>query len=89
MNFINTFRSCIQIQPSDKLTIKHAFGTSEDLLVRLFDQTGRQVGSKRISAQDMDNGIINLDVTGLGNGIYSINFVLGGKTLGSMPFVKQ
>ena len=74
---------------SDKLSIKHAFGTSKDLLVRLFDQSGRQVGSKRINAQDMDNGIINLDVAGLGSGIYSINFVLGGKTLGSMPFVKQ
>lgn len=74
---------------SDKLTIKHAFGTSKELLVRLFDQSGRQVGSKRINAQDMDNGIINLDVAGLGSGIYSINFVLGGKTLGSMPFVKQ
>lgn len=74
---------------SDKLSIKHAFGTSKDLLVRLFDQSGRQVGSKRINAQDMDNGIINLDVAGLGTGIYSINFVLGGKTLGSMPFVKQ
>lgn len=74
---------------TDKLTIKHSFGTSKDLLVRMFDQTGRQVGAKHINAQDMDNGIINLDVAELQGGIYSINFVLGGKTLGSMPFVKQ
>jgi hypothetical protein len=73
----------------NELTIKHGFGVSDDLLIRLFDQSGRQVGSKRIAAQDMDNGIINLDVAALHSGIYSINFVLGGKVLGSMPFVKQ
>jgi chitodextrinase len=73
----------------NELTIKHGFGVSDDLLIRLFDQSGRQVGSKRIAAQDMDNGIINLDVAALHGGIYSINFVLGGKVLGSMPFVKQ
>jgi hypothetical protein len=73
----------------NELTIKHGFGVSDDLLIRLFDQSGRQVGSKRIAAQDMDNGIINVDVAALHGGVYSINFVLGGKVLGSMPFVKQ
>jgi chitodextrinase len=73
----------------DKLTIKHGFDASQDLLIRIFDQAGRQVGADRINAQDMDNGIINLDVTGLHAGMYSLNFVRGGKVLGSMPFVKQ
>jgi len=73
----------------DDLTIKHGFGVREDLLVRMFDQSGRQVESKRVNAQDMDNGLISLNVAGLQGGIYSLNFVLGGKNLGSMPFVKQ
>jgi hypothetical protein len=58
-------------------------------LVRLFDQNGRQVGSKRIPAQDMDNGLFTIDVDALSTGIYSVNFVLGGKALGSLPFIKQ
>ncbi len=74
---------------TDELIIKHGFGTSQDLLVRLFDQSGRQVGAKHINAQDMDNGIISLDVATLSGGMYNVNFVLGGKILGSIPFVKQ
>jgi len=74
---------------TDELIIKHGFGTGQDLLIRIFDQSGRQVGSKRVAVGDMDNGYISLDVAGLANGIYSLNFVLGGNVLGSMPFVKQ
>jgi hypothetical protein len=73
----------------DELVIKHGFGARHDLLIRMFDQSGRQVSSKKINAQDMDNGYISLDVAELGNGMYSVNFVLGGKNLGSIPFVKQ
>ncbi len=73
----------------DELIIKHGFGVRQDLLVRMFDQSGRQVGSKRVNAQDMDNGLISLSVAGLQGGVYSLNFVLGGKNLGSIPFAKQ
>jgi hypothetical protein len=59
------------------------------LLVRIFDQLGREVGSKRINAQDMDNGSFSLNVAELQGGFYNLNFVLGGKNMGSMPFVKQ
>lgn len=73
----------------DELSIKHGFDASQDLLIRIFDQTGRQVGSNRILAQDMANGIINLDLAHLHGGMYSLNFVVGGKVLGSLPFVKH
>jgi len=74
---------------TNDLTIKHGFGVRQDLLVRIFDLVGREVGSKRVNAQDMDNGLISLSVAGLQGGVYSLNFVLGGKNLGSIPFVKQ
>ncbi len=74
---------------TDELIIKHGFGTSQDLLIRIFDQSGRQVGSKRVAVGDMDSGYITLNVAGLANGVYNLNFVLGGDVLGSMPFVKQ
>jgi hypothetical protein len=73
----------------DELRIKHSFGARHDLVVRMFDQNGKQVSSKRINAQDMDLGIINLNVAQMSHGFYSVNFVLGGKNLGSIPFVKQ
>lgn len=73
----------------DELVIKHGFGVSEDLLIRMFDQSGRQVDSKRITAQEMDNGIISLNVADIQSGAYNLNFVLDGKNLGSLPFVKQ
>jgi len=89
-NEVNKYVEIIYPNPTfDELTIKHGFDANQDLLIRIFDQTGRQVGSNRINAQDMANGIINLDVTSLQGGMYSLNFVLGGKILGSMPFVKQ
>ena len=74
---------------NNSLIIKHSFGVGKDLLVRVFDETGRQVGSKRVSPQDMDNGYIHINVAELGMGMYHLNFVLGGKNIGSVPFVKQ
>lgn len=89
-NELNAYVEILYPNPTvNELTIKHGFGVSENLLIRIFDATGRQVGAQRIAAQDMDNGIINLDVAGLQGGMYSLNFVLGGKVLGSIPFVKQ
>lgn len=73
----------------DQLTIKHAFDASQDMLIRIFDQAGRQVGAQKFSAQEMDNGLINMDMAALHAGIYSLNFVRGGKVLGSIPFVKH
>ncbi len=73
----------------DQLVIKHGFGTTQDLLIRIFDNAGREVSSSRVKAKDMSNGQINLNVADLGIGMYNLNFVLGGKNLGSIPFVKQ
>jgi hypothetical protein len=73
----------------DELTIKHGFAANQDLVIRIFDQLGRQVGANKVNAQSMDNGLINLNVSDLQAGMYSLNFVIDGKPLGSMPFVKQ
>ena len=59
------------------------------LLIRIFDVAGRQVSSSKIDAKDMENGLINLNVANINTGMYNLNFVLGGKNLGSIPFVKQ
>jgi hypothetical protein len=74
---------------ADQLLIKHGFGTTQDLLIRIFDNAGREVSSSKINAKDMINGQIRLNVANINTGMYNLNFVLGGKNLGSIPFVKQ
>jgi len=74
---------------ADELLIKHGFGSTQDLLIRIFDNAGREVGSTKVDAKDMINGQIKLNVAYINTGMYNLNFVLGGKNLGSIPFVKQ
>ena len=73
----------------DALTIKHGFDPGQNLLIRIFDNLGRQVGAEKVNGQSMDSGVINLNVADLQSGMYSLNFVVDGKALGSMPFLKQ
>jgi hypothetical protein len=90
-NEIRKYVEVIYPNPTkDQLTIKHGFGSHhQDLLVRIFDQLGREVGSKKVNAKEMGNGSISLNVATLQYGVYSLNFVLDGKNVGSLPFVKQ
>jgi hypothetical protein len=74
---------------ADQLLIKHGFGSTQDLLIRVFDVSGREISSSKIDAKDMQNGQIRLNVAGINTGMYNLNFVLGGKNLGSIPFVKN
>jgi len=74
---------------ADQLLIKHGFGSRQDLLIRIFDIAGREISSTKIDAKDMQNGQIKMNVADINTGMYNLNFVLGGKNLGSIPFVKQ
>ncbi|HEX5111623.1 MAG TPA: LamG-like jellyroll fold domain-containing protein, partial [Saprospiraceae bacterium] len=73
----------------DQLLIKHGFSSTQDLLIRVFDVAGREIRTNKIEAKDMQNGQIKMNVAGINTGMYNLNFVLGGKNLGSIPFVKQ
>lgn len=90
LNEVNKYVQIIYPNPTkDEVLIKHGFGTTQDLVIRIFDQAGRQVGANPIAAGQMDKGVITMNVANLQGGMYSLNFVLGGKNLGSVPFVKQ
>jgi chitodextrinase len=43
---------------ADQLLIKHGFGSTQDLLIRVFDVSGREISSSKIDAKDMQNGQI-------------------------------
>ncbi|MFZ1678173.1 MAG: LamG-like jellyroll fold domain-containing protein, partial [Saprospiraceae bacterium] len=89
----NEIRKYVQIvypnPTKDELAIKHGFGSTQDLLIRMFDQSGRQVEAKHLTSPEMGNGLIKMNVAGIEPGAYNLNFVLGGKNLGSISFVKQ
>ncbi|MDQ3016323.1 MAG: hypothetical protein M3R25_06365, partial [Bacteroidota bacterium] len=89
-NEINKYVEVMYPNPTkDELTIKHGFGTTQNLLIRTFDESGRQVGAFKVDAANMHDGLIRMDVSKLTVGNYNLNFVLGGKVMGSMPFSKQ
>ncbi|MBL7782529.1 MAG: T9SS type A sorting domain-containing protein [Saprospiraceae bacterium] len=73
----------------DVLTVKHAFNGTQPLQVRVFDLAGRQVSDLRFGKNEIPAGQFSLDVHNLPKGSYMLNFVFGGKNLGSVQFGKQ
>jgi hypothetical protein len=81
-----------QVFPSpatDLLTVKHSLPGNQELLLRVFDMQGRQVDALLLTQGDVATGQFSLKVSGYSTGMYSLNFVLGGKNLGSVKFNKQ
>jgi hypothetical protein len=91
--FANNLRGVVlDVSPnptSDKLVVKHAFNGNQPLLVRVFDAAGRQAGDLHFAKNEIPAGQFSLDVHNYPTGIYTLNFVLGGKSLGSVQFNKQ
>lgn len=73
----------------DFLTVRHRLPANQSLLLRVFDMQGRQLDALRLSQADVAAGQFSLDVSRYAPGMYSLNFVLGGKNLGSVKFNKQ
>jgi chitodextrinase len=74
---------------TDVLNIKHAFNGTQPLLVRVFDLAGRQVDDLRFGKNEIPAGQFSLNVHNYPQGTYMVNFVFGGKNLGSVQFNKQ
>jgi hypothetical protein len=74
---------------TDVLTVKHSFNGDQSLLLRVFDLQGRQVDNQLFNKNEVPAGQFSLKVGNYPQGTYSLNFVLGGKNLGSVQFNKQ
>ncbi len=74
---------------SAQLVVEHNFNNLQPLLVRVFDTSGRQTGMVRFDRNELTAGQFSLDVSNLSSGTYFLNFVLGGKNLGSVKFDKR
>ncbi len=71
------------------LAVNHRLPANQPLLLRVFDLQGRQVDALRLNESDVAAGQIMLDVSSYPPGMYSLNFVLGGKDIGSLKFSKH
>ena len=74
---------------TDVLNIKHAFNGTQPLQVRVFDLAGRQVDNLRFGKNEIPAGQFSLNVHNYPQGTYMVNFIFGGKNLGSVQFNKQ
>ncbi len=74
---------------SDVLTVQHAFNGKQSLLVRVFDAAGRQMDQLNFAQNEVPVGQFSLNVHNYPVGNYTIDFVLGGKSLGAVQFNKQ
>jgi len=74
---------------TETLTVRHSLPSGQDLLLRVFDLTGRQLDAVQIGRAEVASGQFQLDVRKYPAGSYSLNFILGGKNIGSLKFNKQ
>jgi chitodextrinase len=74
---------------TDRLYVEHTFNNSQSLQLRVFDIQGRQMDDQRFGKGGIPDGLISLDVHQYPVGTYFLNFVFGGKNLGSVKFDKQ
>jgi hypothetical protein len=74
---------------TDFLYVQHTFNGNQPLLLRVFDLQGRQLGHLNYDKNETPDGQITLPVGSYPKGTYLLNFVLGGKNLGSIQFVKH
>ena len=74
---------------TDRLLIKHRLDGQQPLLLRVFDVQGRQIDAVRFDQHAVPADLITLNVRNYPQGSYFLNFVLGGKNLGSVKFNKQ
>ena len=74
---------------TDLLWVKHSFDGKESLLVRVTDLQGRQVGDLRFGKNEIPAGQFPVNVSRYPAGSYFLNFVVGGKSIGSVKFEKK
>jgi chitodextrinase len=73
---------------ADELVIQHQFKGNEAVHIRIFDAMGRQMEAQQLAGKDLGNGNLILKLGNYASGFYQLNFVVDGKNIGSIPFVR-
>jgi len=74
---------------ADELTVRHTLGAIGPMTLRVFDLQGRQLDAIRLGDDEVANGQFPIRTGKYPAGTYSLNFVANGRSLGSVPFIKQ
>jgi len=74
---------------SEQLHIQHSFKNNQTLALRVFDLQGRQVDWLRFDRNMIPEGLITMDISNYAPGTYILNFVYGGKSVGSAKVFKN
>lgn len=90
LSLVNAYIESVFPNPAtESLIVRHSLAADQALLLRVFDVQGRQMDAIQLSRADVATGQFSLDVRKYPAGTYSLNFVLGGKNIGSLKFNKQ
>lgn len=90
VNLVNAYIDQVFPSPAtDQITVRHSLPSNQPLLLRVFDTQGRQVDAFAYNQSDVASGQFSINVSNYPQGLYSLNFILGGKNLGSVKFNKQ
>jgi chitodextrinase len=74
---------------TERVWVKHEFDGKQPLQLRVFDVLGRQVDDVRFGKNEVPSDLLSLNVQHYPAGAYFLNFILGGKNLGSVKFNKR
>ena len=72
----------------DKVFIKHDIGNNQALTLRVFDIKGRQIDAISYAKGEIPTSILSVNIGKYVPGTYMVNFIYGGKNLGSILFDK-
>lgn len=73
----------------DQLLVQHSLPSNQPLLLRVFDASGRQLDAIQYDKNEVPQGQFSINAAKYQQGTYLLNFVLGGKNLGSVKFIKN
>ena len=86
------FRMIREVYPNpatDRLWVRHELDGNQALQLRVFDVQGRQIDDVRFGKNAIPDGLFSLNVGHYPAGTYFLNFVLEGKSIGSVKFDKR
>ena len=74
---------------TDVMWVKHSLDNSQPLLLRVFDEQGRQIDAIRYDSNEIPAGVFSVKTGSYPAGKYYLNFVIGEYSIGSVKFQKQ
>jgi hypothetical protein len=73
---------------SNILTIEHGFPVNSNVKIRIMDNVGRQYEGYNLSNLELSSNQLNVNTDRYPAGMYYVNFIVDGRNIGSVKFIK-